>query len=140
MPAASTGRVVKCGAMRRSEHDEQATVVAWCRMQGGEWALIFAIPNGMHLAGNSRARAAKMNKLKAEGLAPGIPDLFLPVARGGWHGCFIEMKAGDNKPTDNQAGWLDKLTTQGYYATACWGADEAIEALTEYMRMTAESE
>jgi len=43
-------------------------------------------------------------KLKKEGVKRGIPDIFLPCARGGSHGLFIEMKARDGKVSEEQAG------------------------------------
>lgn len=122
--------------MKHAEHAEQVAVVSWARLQTGRWPelrLLFAVPNGASLAGGPAQRARQMHRLKAEGLNPGVPDMWLPVARKGYHGLVIEMKAGANKPSDKQADWLDALTEQGYLALACWGADEAIDALREYL-------
>lgn len=52
--------------------------------------------------------------MRSEGLKSGVPDLCLPVARSGYHGLYIELKAGKNKPTDNQLAWLEVLEAQGY--------------------------
>ena len=38
-----------------------------------------------------------------------MPDLFLPVGRGSYHGLFIELKYGKNKPTEKQTEWLKSL-------------------------------
>ncbi len=45
-----------------------------------------AIPNG-----GSRNRASA-SKMVAEGVKSGVHDIFLPVARGPYHGLYIEMK------------------------------------------------
>jgi hypothetical protein len=44
----------------------------------------------------------------------GVPDLFLPVARGGFHGLWIELKAGKNPVNAAQKEWHAALVLQGY--------------------------
>lgn len=114
-----------------SEHDEQCAVIAWARLnetQYPELALLFAVPNGL------RTSPRQAVKAKQEGLKRGVPDLCLPVARGGWHGLFIELKHGRNRPSDAQVEWLDALTKQGYLAVACWEFEEATETIAEYLK------
>lgn len=114
-----------------SEHDEQCTVIEWCswnsnRLSGLE--RIFAIPNGGYRNGREAAR------LKNEGVKPGVPDLFLPVPRGKYHGLWIEMKRSDrkNQATVNQKEWLGYLKEAGYQTAVCFNADEAIESIEDY--------
>lgn len=71
--------------------------------------------------------------MKRQGVKAGVPDLCLPVARQGHHGLYIEMKWGQNKVTKNQKQWLDDLQQQGYETTVCYGADEAIRVIKEYL-------
>lgn len=92
-----------------------------------ELALLYHIPNGGR---RDRAEAAR---LKAEGVKAGVPDLCLPVARGGWHGLYIELKVPGNRPTQNQREWLEQLRGQGYAAVVCYGFDEARRAIEEYL-------
>ena len=73
--------------------------------------------------------------MKAEGLKRGVPDLFNPVSRQGYHGFYIEMKFGDNKPTIDQREWMVALIEQGYRVDLCYGSDEAIDALCNYMNV-----
>ena len=113
-----------------SEHDEQKKIFQWARMSEGRWpelALLFAIPNGGH---RHKAVAAK---LKAEGVKAGVPDMCLPVARGRWHGLFIELKHGKNKETDSQAWWLINLCEQGYYAVTAWEFEGAKQVIEDYL-------
>jgi len=122
--------------MRHPEHDEQAAVVAWARLHETRWPvlrLLFAVPNGASLAGGPGARARQMTRLKAEGLKPGVPDLWLPVANNTYRGLVIEMKVGHNKPRADQMKWLDAMNDIGWLAVVCWSADEAIEILKEYV-------
>lgn len=59
----------------------------------------------------------------------------MPVARGCYHGLFIEMKAGKNKATQEQIQWVEALRRAGNYAIVCRGADEAIEVLQCYLSL-----
>lgn len=108
-----------------SEAQEQAAVIEWC---GWKRIPVFHVPNGGYR--NPREAA----HLKAQGVKSGVPDLVVPVPNREYHGLFIEMKTGNNKPSDNQLKWLSLLEENGYRATVCWGASEAIGEIQSYMR------
>jgi VRR-NUC domain len=111
-----------------TEHEEQCKVIEWCD-QDPIAKKIFAIPNGSH---KSPATAAKF---KREGLRPGVPDLFLPVARRGFHGLFIEMKRTKGSViSDDQGKWIVQLGLDGYSCWVCRGADEAISVIQDYLK------
>ena len=114
-----------------SEGEEQARLFSWARMQSGmrpELALLFHVPNG-----GSRNKA-EAGRFKAEGVKAGVPDLMLPVARGGYHGLFIELKRLDGgRLRPEQKAWLDKLRAQGYRAAVCRGWEEASEEILQYL-------
>lgn len=63
-----------------SEDREQMLFIQWFRRTHPD-VLIFHIPNGGY------RRPSEAARLKAMGVVPGIPDLFIPA----WH-LFIEMK------------------------------------------------
>jgi hypothetical protein len=113
-----------------NEHDEQKALMQWAAWHEGQCpalALLFAIPNG------GKRDPVTAVRLQREGVKPGVPDLCLPVPRQGWHGLFIELKAGKNKPTDKQLDWLERLSEQGYLAVVCWGYDEATATIKDYL-------
>lgn len=118
-----------------TEHMEQVTFVSWFGANYPELASrLFAIPNGAHLAGNSASRAKQMHRLKAEGFKVGIPDLFLPVVRGGYAGLFIEMKRQKGSRTSiEQKDWHEYLNSAGYKAVVCKGFEKAKEVVTCYL-------
>lgn len=89
----------------------------------------YHIPNG----GSRNKKEAK--NLKRQGVRPGVPDLCIPVAKRGFHGLYIEMKYGKNKPTDKQLEWLDVLNANGYKAVVCYGFDQAKETIDWYMEV-----
>lgn len=109
------------------ESELQRACVRWFRMQH-PGVLLFHIPNG----GKRGAREAAM--FKAEGVVAGIPDLFLAEARHGFHGLFIEMKAGRNRPTPEQADAMQMLNASGYLCVVCRSFEEFKELTDNYMK------
>lgn len=111
---------------------EQETLFEWSAYMADDYpelSHMFHIPNG----GKRNAREAA--HLRRQGVKAGVPDIFLPAARGPHHGLFIELKAGNNKPTALQKSWLQGLSELGYKAVVCYGwqaaADEIINYLTQ---------
>ena len=99
-------------------------------------------------AGGSRNMLEAV-KLKRMGVRKGYPDIFMPVARGGFHGLYIELKADSLRPkttrgkggvSDEQAWWLAELRKQGFSTHVCWGFDEARKTIEEYVKMGGSSE
>lgn len=118
--------------MPRTESTEQAAVIAWARWNvaaNPELAWLFSSLNGVKM------HPAQAGRMKREGMTRGIPDLCLPVARQGYACLWIEMKRAGGRVREEQAAFMDFVTEQGHYATACWGADEAIETLKWYLGM-----
>ena len=116
----------------RTEAQEQEAVIRWAAMSTGrypELKLLFHIPNG-----GSRRDAREGAHFKKLGVKAGVPDLFLPVARGPWHGLFIEMKRADKSTTSrDQIAWIQELTRQGYMARVCLGFEQARITLEDYL-------
>lgn len=114
-----------------TESAEQQLLFQWARMQSGKYPelmLLYHIPNEGKRSHKTGAR------MKAEGIKTGVPDICLPVARGGHHGLYIELKRVKNsRVTEDQMRWLEDLARQGYVAAVCRGADEAIELITRYL-------
>ena len=64
----------------------------------------------------------------------GVPDICLPVARGGYHGLFIELKRQHgNTTTKNLDTWLADLREQGYATAVAYGWEQAAQIITDYM-------
>jgi len=122
-----------------TEHQEQAIVIQWAETQKfafPEARLIFAVPNGGHRPQKiikGKSVPIEGRKLQAEGVRAGIPDLFLPVARNGYHGLFIEMKRRNGSVSPDQASWALALRNQNYHVEICKGADAAISAIQTYL-------
>lgn len=84
--------------------------------------------------GGSRNKAEAV-KLKQMGVKAGIPDLCLPVPMGVYSGLYIEMKYDTGRLEDSQKKMLKTLAAAGHYCTVCYGAEEAIRVLEEYINL-----
>ncbi|MCH5207550.1 MAG: VRR-NUC domain-containing protein [Oscillospiraceae bacterium] len=112
------------------EDSEQMALFEWAQYQSGKYpelALLFHVPNG----GKRNAREAA--RFKRMGVKPGVPDLFLPVSRGGFYGLFIELKAHNGRVSENQGKWLRELYEQGYAVCVCFGFEEAKRDIIRYL-------
>lgn len=114
------------------EHFHQVALFEWAAIhqrQYPELEFLFAVPNG----GKRDIRTAR--RLKAEGVRPGVPDVWFPVPRGGYLGLVIEMKSPENLTgtTPLQKRWLAFLQWQGYLAQVCNNVDAAIFLLHTYL-------
>lgn len=120
--------------MNHRESQEQISLFQWAKLMQGrypELSLLHAIPNG----GKRNAREAA--RMKQEGVKAGVSDIFLPVARGGYHGLYIELKAEKGTLSDKQKWWIEETTKQGYYSTVCFGWVEASQVIKRYLDMEA---
>ena len=108
-----------------SEDAEQEAVVEYCDL--------LHIPI-VHIPNEGKRSLSYAARMKRMGLRSGFPDLLVPLARGGYHGLFIEMKYGKNKTTKEQKEWLERLSAEGYACTVCYNAAEAIKTIESYNR------
>lgn len=115
-----------------SEAQEQRALFQWAgyvEQQYPELKLLHHIPNG----GKRDSRTAV--NLKREGVKAGVPDICLPVARGQYHGLYIELKTVKGKVQKNQKEWLHALEEQGYSTKVCYGWLEAREVIENYLSL-----
>lgn len=116
--------------MRNHEAIEQEALFKWAEINSKncpELKLMFAIPNG------GRRDKKEAYFLQRSGLKAGVPDIFLPTAKGRYHGLFIELKVGKNKPTYLQSQWLKDLADQNYKTAVCYGWIEAAQTILDYL-------
>ena len=98
-----------------TEHEEQRSFVSLWRRSG--LPRIFAIPNG-----EARGIAAA-RRLKAEGLSPGVPDLYCPKWR-----LWIEFKRQQGGSVSaEQSDWHVYLKGIGDRVMVCKGAVDAVD-------------
>ena len=108
-----------------TEHEEQRTFVQWFRSKFPD-VRIMAIPNG-----GARSPSVAC-RLKAEGVARGVPDLFIPEWR-----LWIEMKrikGGVLSP--EQQDWIEYLKNNDYICIVGYGCEGAIREVEEWRKET----
>ena len=113
-----------------TEAQEQQAFFKWCLRNPEELVgleLIFAIPNG-----GLRDKVVA-NRMKLEGLRAGVPDMCLPIAKGGFNALYIEMKVRSGGTVSKlQKMWHDVLRGHGNKVVVCCGFKEARKAVIEY--------
>lgn len=124
--------------MALSEAQHQANVIKWSqqpsiRAQWPELALLHHIPNG------GTRDAIEGRHLKQAGVKAGVPDLCLPVARGRYHGLYMEMKTEKGRTSDAQEWWGEHLAEQGYFWEVCYGWQSAVRVLEWYLSLPGEA-
>ena len=110
-----------------SEHDTQAAFFRWAsfqRIPGLEQ--MHAIPNG------GARHPAVARKLKAEGVKPGVPDVYWPVVRGAFIGLAIEFKQADAGPSKEQRVRINNLQLEGWCVCLCWNWEAAARTVQGY--------
>lgn len=128
--------------MKTIEADDQAALFRWAEFHQRycpELALLNGSLNGVRLTIGQAVKAKK------QGMKKGFPDIQLPVARGGYHGLFIELKIKPYrnhknkvvypKISNEQKWWIEELTKQGYRAVVCKGFDAAVNEIEGYLKL-----
>lgn len=118
------------GKVAPSEHDLQVACINWFRAtHKGIATMLFAIPNG---GWRNPTTAAK---LKAEGVVAGVPDLFLAVPSGEYHGLFIEMKNGKaGRLSEPQKNMITRLQNENYKCEVCHSWSDFCKIIKEYLK------
>lgn len=113
---------------RHLEDDEQMLFFAWFDSVFPHLQkLCRHVPNG----GKRDAREGA--RFKRLGVRAGALDIELNIARHGFHGLFIEMKTGKNKPTQHQFETIQALREQGYACHVCYSAESAKQTVIKYL-------
>ncbi len=119
-----------------SEQQEQEAVIQWAHVMSSRWPelrLLASIPNG-----ELRDKATAV-RLKKAGVLAGMPDLLLAARRGGYGALFLELKRRDrsNHASPAQKVIHELLEEAGYRVCVVYGSEEAIEAIENYLMLSA---
>ena len=120
---------MKLQNMKRGETTEQIALFNWAMRSTHVLpclSLMYHVPN--------EGKRTNGPVLKAMGMKNGVPDVCLPVASHNFHGLYLEMKYGNNKPTKAQEEYMAALQQQGYKTVVCYGAEEAKTEIMDYLQ------
>lgn len=114
-----------------TEFAHQCSLFMWANLVKQQWPelqMMFSIKNeeksGSKVVGG---------RFKASGLKSGVPDVFLPIARKGRFGLFVEMKKIGGKASKEQIEFGKRLIDQGYGWCVCEGWEAARDILIQYL-------
>lgn len=113
--------------MRHHESRLQTSLVKAIRSIFPAARNIFAVPNG------GVRSIATARRLKGEGVLAGVPDLFLPVAKGEYHGLFLEVKTETGRLSPSQTEICEYLRGEGYRVEIVRSVAEGIELVSTYL-------
>lgn len=124
------------------EHNHQVALFNWAdlhKKKYPELGLMFSVPNEGKRGRKKDPKTGKWysvegKKLRDAGMKKGVPDIVLPVPRGTYAGLFVELKAGDNKPTPDQREWHEKLRNVGHMVVVCYEWQAAAEIIEKYLQ------
>jgi hypothetical protein len=117
-----------------SEHKDQAVVMSWLSLNYPD-VLAFAVPNA------AKRTHWESQRLRAEGMRPGVPDIYIEEARGGWFGLRVEMKklseirAINGGLSDKQLEVREILMRKGYKVVTCYGSEHALKTIEYYLSL-----
>lgn len=115
-----------------SENAIQAAFFRWCQLMEKKYPELenfFSVPNGAHKSPASRY------VYKVTGLKSGVPDTFLPVARGGYNGFFIEFKSATGRLSPEQKDWHTRLRAQNFLVEVCRDWEIAAKITEDYLNL-----
>ena len=115
---------------RRDEERLQESCIKWIEYQYPSWlkeGRIYHSPNG------ERRDAITGAKLKRMGVVPGVPDLFIRIARHGYHGLYIELKTKKGRLSDKQRQFADSAVADGYKFVVVRSLDEFMKVVKTYL-------
>jgi hypothetical protein len=111
-----------------TEKQEHLALMKWVSLKPQIRDLLIHIPNeydGGAVGGYQR---------RLMGVKKGVSDILLPLPIKPYHGLWIELKrrSGSNVSVEQQL-WIDKMTELGYMAVICYGWEDAVRVITNYL-------
>lgn len=107
----------------------QEACVTWFNLQYPEYnGLLLHVPNG-----GSRKYKREGEKLKRQGVVPGVADLLLLLPRKGFGCLCVEMKYGRGKQSDRQREWEEKVSRYGNLYAVCRSIEEFMDTVNTYL-------
>ena len=125
--------------MNTPEHNSQVELFQWASIMEGQIPALknmYANTNAQKFGDASNIRKMRtIIRLREEGQRAGIPDITLAFPHGGFHGMYLEMKAGRNKTSPAQNEWIARLQQAGYMCVVAYSFEEAKREILAYLEV-----
>lgn len=123
-----------------TEEAHQIALMQMCNMHlkmFPELKWIHHIPNGGSRGTDVKSKMITGAKLKAAGVKPGIPDLFLPIKRLTYSGLYVEMKKPGklNTLSAEQKEYRDFVREQGFAWFVSDNWQTAWQGIKQYLEL-----
>lgn len=142
-PSQQQARHLELSALRpMSEGGHQKAIFIWAAWNSGRYPELKWLHSNQTGAKMTPATAGKM---KAEGMRAGVPDIYLDVPLGGYHGLRIELKVPEQRNakgtiikrkgvcSPEQLEWLAHYAESGFCAHVCYGWEHSIQVIEHYL-------
>ena len=144
-----------------SEFGEQTALFCWCNSgetrrrfphfydspREGEnigRCKLYSTNNNAGVSNDKKTAAIRGARAKQIGLKPGVADIFLPLARHGVRGLYLELKIDPNHPvnlkskrkgitSESQKHFGQEVIKDGFGWVVCEGYAAAIKVLIDYL-------
>lgn len=128
-----------------TEAAHQAAVFCWAAYNYTRWPELrwmHSSTYGAVFGDDEKGRMIRAAKLLAQGMRPGVADIFLPVRRGNYGGLYIEMKKPAIKPkrpgskggmSDEQIDFRNFVLSQGFGHFVAYSWEEAVAVIEQYL-------
>ena len=129
-------KVTASGELYVSESQMQINFLRWFAVKHADlFDKIFSIPNGAKNGGRKNKNGVPVQAaiMKAEGLKKGVADLFLSVARSGFHGLYIESKTPVGTWDQDQKDFAAAVIPEGYAYILCRTPEQYEQQVTDYL-------
>ena len=121
---------LKSGSL--SEDQIQCDFFSWIYLQERVWPELQLM---FHIANGGSRHPLEAIKLKRMGVRRSVPDVFIAVPKGQYHGLWIEFKSDKGEQTVGQVEMFGQLRAQGYRCEVCRTWQDAIGITKTYLEI-----
>lgn len=118
------GKYLKSGEL--SEEGIHKAIMDWVRLHPA------LVPFVMHFPNEGKRTPSYGRLMKEMGMRAGVSDLFIGMARHGYHGAWIELKTPTGVVSPHQTKFLADMKQQGYYTVICRSIEDGIKIIQKY--------
>jgi hypothetical protein len=87
-----------------------------------------------HVPNEGKRTVQSTVNLLRKGMLKGVSDIFIMRPNGRYCGLIIELKTMIGKPSEEQQFFVDRMNENGYYAKVCYGLNDTIDTIDNYLR------